>query len=294
MKRKVIHIGTASGITLPVVWTDEMKIKKGQELDVSIKGRKLIVGVESESEVSRCKIHVSGKNEIATWWSIVPLYELGYDEIEVTFDNPETAVIINHIAKEQLGCIVSEKTDKKCVLKSIAKETEFDPVLNRAFETAIELGKQSLELIKKDELKELKNVKSLEYTLNSLVGFCHRMLNKEGYKEPRKVGILYAIIKHLEFVGDMFDEINATLMESPKLKLEKDFIKIYGMIVEAISKAHKLINKCDENSLEEFVNFREEILSEIKKSKDPLTKMIMRNLRKAVGDFVPLIHSLHH
>ncbi len=294
MKRKIGMVGNTAITSLPAKWVKAMKIQKGQEIEVNVQGNKLIISAEAEPEINRCKIHVSGKNEIATWWSIVPIYELGYDEIEVTFDNPETAVMINKIAKEQLGCIVSEQSEKKCVLKSIAKETEFDIVLNRAFLTAVSLGKQSLELIKKDKINDLKNLKSLEYTLNSLVGFCHRMINKDGYKDPKKTGIIYSIIKHLEFVGDMFDDINSTLIELPKTKLDKDFISLYEKIIEALAKAHKLIYKCDEKDLEEYVKFREEILTEIQKCKDPLTAMVMRHLRRAVTDFVPPINSLHH
>ena len=287
-------MGNTATTSLPIKWVKAMKIQKGQEVEVNIQGNKLIISAETEPEINRCKIHISGRNETATWWSIVPVYELGYDEIEVTFDHPEIAVILNHIAKEQLGCIISEQSDKKCVLKSITKETEFDTVLNRAFLTAVALGKQSLDLIKKDKISELKNLKFMEYTLNSLVGFCHRMLNKDGYKDPKKTGIIYSIIKHLEFVGDMFDDINTTLIELPKIKLEKDFINLYEKIIEALAKAHKLIYKCDEKDLEEFVKFRDEILTEIQKSKDPLTVMTMRHLRRAVTDFVPPIHSLHH
>jgi len=293
MGRKVQRFGTAEGITLPVEWTREMGIKKGQELDVAIRGNKLIVSM-GESEVSKCKIHISSTNETLVWWVVVPIYELGYDEIEVSFDNPNTILILNEMAKSQLGCVISEKTENKCVLKSIAKETEFEAVFDMAFDTAISLGEQSLDLIKKGDMSKLKATKSLEYSLNSYVGFCTRMLTKYGYKVPKHTSVVFSIVKHLEFIGDMLDDLNENLIQFPKLKITKEFVGLYEKMIETLRKAHKIFYKCTEKELEEFIKFREGILSDIQKSKDPLTVMVMRPLRRAVSDFVPPMHSLHH
>ena len=94
MKRRLIQLSpTTLAITLPKKWTEKNSLKKGVDLEVSEKGKGLLL--EPKGPVSKEKATIDlqrlgtfDKNFIST------LYQAGYDEIDVIYDDPEIITTI--------------------------------------------------------------------------------------------------------------------------------------------------------------------------------------------------------
>jgi len=294
MKRKLIMLGQAAAVTIPKKWLDKLGLKKGQDIDVSTSGNKLVITAESEGQVKKTKIHITGKVDTTAWWSLINLYQLGYDEIEVTYDDPKAIRLIESVVKEMLtGFAVVDQYGKTCILKSISKEIDFDTVLKRAFLVTLSYVDRTLELMKQGKIEETEDLKGMEDTINVLLTFCMRILNKYGYKDPSKANLMYTFVWHLEVVGDLFEDVSEIAREHPNVKVDDEFIEIYGKVNKLLKEAYNYYYKFEEDKLEELAVARKRLLVDIKKCKNPATSLIMMGLRGGVTDFFPLIFALH-
>jgi Na+/phosphate symporter len=104
-------------------------------------------------------------------------------------------------------------------------EENFDVILKRIFFMVENMLNDIIETLKANKYENLKEIASVETSINSFVDFCLRILNKKGYKDYRRTPYIYQILNGLEQIGDALRDF---CIASPKknnnpLSILKDF-----------------------------------------------------------------------
>lgn len=209
MKRKIVQHGSSSlTVTLPIKWAEKFNLKKGDELNVEESGPILMVSTEQEiaspkKEFSAVESGIFTKNNLSH------LYQLGYDEIEIRFEDPKTLDDIKERISDCIGFVIIDQKPNKVYIKSIATtiESEFDTLLRKAFQITNEMAKNLLDVLGKGDYSKLKEIRNMELLNNRFTDVCIRILNKKGYKVPKRTMQIYEVVKNIERIADEFKYI---------------------------------------------------------------------------------------
>jgi len=266
MKRKIIQLaGKTHVVSLPSKWVKKYGLKKGEEVELEDRGDSILLKIEKGMALDKVTIDVSGLDDRVVRWSLSALHKSGYDEIEVIFDSSKTAKVIQGLVKDLfMGFAIMEQTEKRCVLRSISKdsEEELDAALRRAFFVTISIGESTLDLIKKRNLSDLSDLISLEHTNNQLTNFCERILNRGGYKNSRKTSFMYVIVWNLEKICDDYKYICDYLSKNPNAKLGEGLIKMFARVNGVVRGYYEIFYKFDIKKLNELSRERVKIRKE--------------------------------
>ncbi len=233
MKRRIVQHGSSSlTITLPIKWVGRYNLKKGDELNVEENGSSL--AITTKAEINNTKKEIFVKDEgIFTKNDLSHLYQLGYDDIEITFSDKRTFEDIKSRVPECIGFEIIDQKANKVKIKSIVTtiETEFDTLLRKSFQVTNEMAKELLDALKKEDYQLLTNIRSMEGLNNRFTDVCIRILNKKGYKVQKRTMQMYEIVKNIERIADEFKYIADALTEF-KGKLSSTSVQLFTKVVD--------------------------------------------------------------
>ena len=254
MRRKVIQIAESTQlISLPRKWCIEHGIKKGEELEVTEEGTKLIVDTAKEFLMTRSKILIE-KPEKLFGQTIRSTYIMGVDELEVEFGQPEVLKLVQNESAKLLGFEIVSHSNKGCVIRSVASalDTEFDSILRRTLLLLTEMAKDSLVALKSGNFSALSEIVERERINNKLTAFCLRVLNKKGYKDRKKMTAMYGLVCELEYLADEYREIS-NYVQAKKCRLDPKVLSLFQGMVERTQEFYELVYKFTIESLALFI-----------------------------------------
>ena len=276
MKRKIVQHGSSSlTITLPIKWVEKFGIKKGDELDVEEAGPVLMLSTEQEI-ASPKKEFSATESGIFTKNNLSHLYQLGYDEIEIRFEDPKTIEELKERLPDCIGYAIIDQKGNKVYIKSIATtiESEFDTLLRKSFMITNEMAKEVLQALEKGEYGKLKEIRNMESLNNRFTDVCIRILNKKGYKVPKRTMQMYEIVKNIERIADEFKYI-CDLFSGNNKKLDKAVIESFKEAVDYYLAFYNMFYKFDPKLKEKIYLDRKKLLekynSQLKKSKGDIS-----------------------
>ena len=135
------------------------------------------------------------------------------------------------------------------------------------------------------DFENLKQLINLEHTNNQLTNFCERILNKYGYKNPKKISFIYIIVWNLENIADDYKYICEYLDKNRKTKLSKELIKLFEKAHDylkgyyefsykfSLEKANKLI--MEKKNISEY---SEKILNKLSQKEIPVYSYLIQNI----------------
>ena len=228
MKRKIIRQGNNTlTITLPRQWTTDFKVKAGDELDVELKGNRIILSTGKSLTNERIS------KDIANLTSILPIYILmmyrkGYDEIELSFDNPKLLMVISNVVRD-IGFHLLDQGKNQCTLKALSDVDN------------IESGEMIRKLFLSIKIKLDKIIESLEnkdpYLLQSIIvmnkiparitNFCYRLVSKK--RIPGLETYYIPILRDLENLDNI---LNLFIESITDIKNIPNIVKIIKTIEE--------------------------------------------------------------
>lgn len=275
MKRKVIQLaGKTHVISLPSKWIKNFCVKKGDELNLEEFGNHLIIKpAETETEFRKISLKIDGLRELSLKYIISALNKVGYDEITIYFESSKFHPTIEHLVKNHLtGFVVTEQTQKKMILRSIANEieSEFNTALRRTFLVTMSLAESTLEIIKSEKFSDLNSMKSLEHSSNQLTSFCLRLMNKGLYKEQDKKIFLATVIWNMEKIADEYNAICINLINN-KNSITEELINLYKNVNDFLGAYYSLMFNFSVEKLNSMVDRRNNLLKEFEKA-SPKTK----------------------
>ena len=299
MKRRVIQIADKTlVVSLPNDWVRQWGVKKGDELDVSESGPKLIASTTEYRPLKKGGVDVSNASERTLRWLLSSLHKKGYDEIEIKSDNPLHAVIIDNLLKDLfLGFAVVHRSGATCLIRSLAKELDdqLQVIVRRAFLVTLALADQSLETAKSKKFEQLKDLLELEKTNNQLTNFCERILNKKGLDEPVKTNFLYVIMWNLEKIADDYKYICEHL--SAKKRISKETMELYDRVNKLLRNYYELFYKFDVEKLsvlsDDFKKLSKDIETSLSKGEDSIVLSHLYHVALKTVDFSASTFALH-
>ncbi|MBU1201014.1 MAG: phosphate uptake regulator PhoU [Nanoarchaeota archaeon] len=264
MKRKVIQLaGKTLIVSLPSKWAKAYGVKKGDDIEVSEDDKRLIISpdVKFSSEkvtLSSKDLGHFDKNYISY------LYQKGCDEIRINYDSPEISKDINERVSNLLGFEIIDKGENYFVIKNVSDvlEEEFDTLLRRTFLIIIEIGKSSLDALKKDERDRLEEIGHLEDMVDKFTDFCKRLLNKKGFKDFKKTPYVYTIIRDLEKVGDFYKYICEYLSNNKDVKVDKETLLLLEQTNNFFELYYNLFYKFSKEKATEFHSKKKSLLKQ--------------------------------
>ena len=206
MKRSVIQFaGKTFLISLPKAWADSQHIHKGQELEIHPEGSKLIINATMQKE--KRELALSAKD--AAWLTADILsfaYQLGIDEITITYDKSGIGAILGVKAAQLLGFEVIDERPGISIIKNVASqlEEEYPALLRRCFYIIEEMGILLVHHAKKPEREVQDQMRALDLAVNKLTDFCKRTINKQEAHSAIATATSYTIVRDLEKIGDCY------------------------------------------------------------------------------------------
>lgn len=246
MRRKVIQIADSTQlVSLPRKWAQGHNIKKGDEIEIEELGKKLMLSIKNEPQLELATLKYTTADKFIKR-PISMLYKLGYDEIDVHFDDPTVMDLIQKEMQRLVGFEIVGQSRDGCTIKSVAtaSDSEFDPILRRIFLMLISMAKDSYALIAEKQFNQLKELTKLEETNNKLTLFCMRLLSKNGYSDYKKTALIYNVVCHLEYLADEFRDLCFYLMNN-KPKISKKALDCYKAACDQLEFFYKMFYKTD-------------------------------------------------
>jgi phosphate uptake regulator len=233
MKRRVVEQGGLTlMISLPRKWAKKYGLKKGDDIELSERGKDLLLSTEKAVEEETSTI-VEVKDPAKFMGRVVVTpYKFGYDQIEVRYSDASVVPKIHKYLQTMMGFEVVEQGTNYMKIEVVAKEleAEFDKMLRRMMTMTSEMVKTLPNAARKRDKNLLNEIAAMEEMNNKLTNFCIRILNKHGYTDVKKTSFLYCTVWVLEQVADDIKKICEELASDDKINEE------VMMAIDAFSK----------------------------------------------------------
>ncbi len=270
VKRSVIQLaGRTLLVSLPSKWVDANGVKKGDELDLTEDGHKVIVSSGKAASATETKELDADQVGSLIRRYIFALYKKGVDEIKVKYSDPSVADIIRKtILNETVGYEIVSQSPKSCVIRLITSGniTEFDNLLRRIFLMLLSMADEAMESIKSRNFDHLSKTALMEEPNNRLSTVCRRSLNKWGTESFNKVGPIYYIVEELENLADeynfMCNNLYALRNSGSKSEIRPEVLNIFEKINGMVRVFYEAFYKFDVHKFVSIADTRKEVVKE--------------------------------
>ncbi|MBI5392938.1 AbrB/MazE/SpoVT family DNA-binding domain-containing protein [Candidatus Woesearchaeota archaeon] len=296
MKRKVIQIADSTQlISLPREWAKKYSIKKGDELDIEMKGNKLEICCEKDIELEKISIDISGLDRTSIMYYIRSAYRRGYNLIEINFDKDyathfrigkevKVISIIHEEVNRLVGVEIIQQKDKFCVVKDISNASfkDFDTVLRRIFLLLLDAASNLFAAMKSGNKVLVENIEQNHDSITRFISYSLRLINKGGFSEQHKNSLLYTIIVIIDKIVDILKYAGRDFIEYD-LKLSNESKEILDNISAAFQIYYELYYKYEAKKVYELYQNRNNTIDKLRKLQSKLPKnelMLLSDLRQ--------------
>lgn len=191
MKRNIILLGNKTYVvSLPLKWVKENNLNKGDELNLEIKDKNIVISLDKAKNKSECKrINIKELNPSLIWKIITSLYISGIDCIEIEMV-PEQIDLIKEITSNLIGFVIFSYKEDFAVIKSLAEPREnLSNIISKFLLGLKDNIKQGIDYWKKEDYSSLLELSHKDHELNKFIYYALRMIitsaglpNKEKFK----------------------------------------------------------------------------------------------------------------
>ena len=291
MKRKIIKQKDSYTITLPIEWIREFGLKEKDEVYMDFEDNIVVISTDKLKK-TETKIKIITTAETAIRSIITNAYRLGYDKVEIEFENEEVYKIIEGITKRHLfGYEVMRKEDNKCVVEAIAdlSKKNFDSIILKLFYAIQELlGIASNKLNNKRSTLDLEEI---EDKIKMYDNMCRRIITKKG-PITKRTYLLWSFLSLLIHSQRSIYYFTKNLKSKRYSKELKQIFLTAKQMLEYIIDAYKyknleLIEKI--NEIQESFNLIEDEAKKLNKEEAILAYFLFYTRRNAYLAGSPLI-----
>lgn len=265
-------------MSLPMKWVKQLNLSSGDELEIEQRGFQLIIGPGKKQVRKKTEIDLRGYSKGLVFVIMNNLYIRGDEEIKFYFDRPETYTAIADGVKHLLGFEIVEQTENSCVLKELAagESEDFEAILRRIFLILLGMAEDGIEALKTGKKDVISMIQNRDQSINTLVSYCLRMLNRRGGSDIQKAMHLYTLLNFLEQLGDEYS------------RLYRDVSKVKQTTISLMQKTAALLR----NFYELFYKFDKAKASSIKDARDKIREELNKNLPniQSRNDLIALHH----
>ena len=262
MKRKVIQLaGKTLVVSLPSKWAKKYGVKKGDEVEVEEEERKLMIKVGSKGEVKTKFLDLKDLN-FMIGRVLGGLYKAGYEEIEITYYSPNQYKSIREVLDRScMGYEIIKHGQRTLLIKNLSQlhAEEFDNVLRRLFLSLLSSAEDTLEYVKKGNLKALEEIELRDLLITKYSDLCRRMINTQGHGVTNKTTSYYYLCEALEKVGDSYKAFAKFVVANKISRINAEAINSLYEINKLLRLSYELLYDFDFKKLEEFGQQSEKI-----------------------------------
>lgn len=136
MRRRLVEQGgTTLMVSLPSKWARQLKLGKGDEVEVVEQGNGLFVGTSKEIKQENTQLNISGLKPMIKR-ALGAIYKKGYDSVDVEFESPEELQIAQDVINQEFvgfEIVTLGKNNFTAKRISTIEHSEFDAALKRVF-----------------------------------------------------------------------------------------------------------------------------------------------------------------
>ncbi len=230
MKRRVVEQGGLTlMISLPRKWAKKHGLSKGDELELTERGKELVLATSKGlEEESRTTVEIDPAKFMGRL--IHAPYRFGYKELEIKYPDPSVVPEIEHYLDQTLGYEIVEQGTNHMKIEMVASEAEgdFDKMLRRIMLLALDMVKDLTTAAEEGDTEKLKEIAGREKTSNKLTNYCERILNKHGYTDIKKTSFMYCTVWAMEQVVDDISDMCEILAGCGKKEMMCDILNAFS------------------------------------------------------------------
>lgn len=228
MRRKVVRHGAATlTISMPSEWIKSMQLVAGDEVDVEINHRTLLISSDKERRQKHCHVTISEGPWRYVESLLYSLYKAGHTEVEVHYTSNEVAkMIYSLLSQGLLGYEIVEQGNGRILIRDVltTHSDEIETIIRRNFRVTLGLARAATDMLLQGKYERMRSLWSLEYTINQLTAFLHRHLIVKGYSRQQKTMFLYLLLWITERIGDCYINLCQYLSEHHDAKISKQVV----------------------------------------------------------------------
>jgi len=301
MIRKIVPQGPASlGISIPKQWAKRFSLKKGDEIELSEQGNKILISTDKILNTESIDLD-SKDTEIILSRILSGYYRSGADEINILYSKNTIPPIITKFLNEQtVGFEIIKQTQTKITIKDLSKNKfdDFDDLFRRC----LYLLKNMLDLvtasIRKKDKNALENIYQADRKINKFTAYAARTLIKSSSKSSKFIAFFYNMLRSIEETGDTIRNLGLYYKDNPT-EISKQALKELESINSTL---RKLCNNFYKKELDkkEIVNIvlnikqSRENIDKIFKTEQPILLFHIKSIVEKTHDLVmSLIETIH-
>ena len=281
MGRKLIQHGLSSlTMSLPAKWVERHGLKKGDEVEVSDLGEKIVVATQKQPEHRAVAVDISGADPMIRK-ILGATYKCGYDEANVTFATPEELKAAQDVVREQfIGFEIVGQSRSVLHIEDVAGKgsIEFGNCLRRFFVVLNEMAQSTLDAARKSDFNWLKTTATMKIETDKFADFCRRAINQDRPTKFKRTAPLYVIVEQLEKVADTYRDMCAHIAQN-ELRLSKPLLELLQELVEFQKSFYELFYKFDIKRVVELGKAKQQLDRDFDKTEQAVTKKETKVLR---------------
>ena len=253
MKRKLVsQAGQALTITVPIEWIRSNGLSAGDEVDVQLFERELILSSTNKVPGKKIKLELTNQPEKLSYVKLNAAYAKGVDEIELTGLYPDL--------KQNIGyAVVSQKQDKY-VIRDVSGQTSenLDEILKRVFQMLINFYDSAISDIFGPEKETIEGLNRRDEEINKFVLFLQRAIIKMAHPDPAGGKIMFAYSYMLEIIGDEILRLWRTNIQN-KTKKDAKIKELIMLSNQSLQKAFEVYYQENPERMRELMVLRDNI-----------------------------------
>lgn len=275
MKRKVIKLGRATLVaSLPSKWVSANNIEPGDEIELSERGRDLVIATEKRAAKITKEIDIKALNTRLIASLLEAGYLAGVDEITL-FHEPmtteyktnkkiKTTEFIQKYITPLIGIEIIEQTETRTRIRDLGgiSEEEMDNVLRRLFLLIKSMGEECLDGIKNNDKDMLRSIGVRFDNIYKFNLYFRRNLQKKGYRDFRKTSVMYEMVSTLDVIARVYKFVAVETL-SLKKPYSKEALKVFAFV-----------NKAFDNFYKVYYSFKPEKALDITKDREEAWRMM--------------------
>lgn len=256
MKRKLVkQAGRATTITLPVEWVRENGLKPGDEVDLEINEKDLVIRSGKKAVGGTIKLRLSGFDNRIIYYYLNAIYAKGFDEIEL-----ECSVNLNHQLNQTMGFAVMCQKDDRYVIHDIGgiSSENLDTIFKRVFQMILSYYDSAMDDMFGECKESITAINQIDEEINKFVLFLQRSIMKHSYQDSSGGKIMFAYSFALEKISD---EILRSWRNKITLKIRNDekLRDIFTLSRRALQKAFEIYYAPSPEKVREIKDLKESI-----------------------------------
>ncbi len=274
MRRKLIKHGESSlTLALPKRWLVSNNLRKGDEVEIDMKEKELIVSAGHRPVHERIEIDITGAGSMIRR-IIGATFKSGYDEVLVRFSSFDEIQQVQELVREHFTGfeIVCQKRSSILIKNILNNEfLEYRAVLRRFFLVLLQISEESHLASKKEDFEWLRKITLLKKETDKFADYCRRGVIEKAETGYRRLPPLYTIIEEQEKVADRYVNL-CEYIDEHKIKVGKPMLKIMHLVSSFERDFYTLFYSFDLRAISAFGNKKQEIQKKI----DDLSKKTSR------------------